>query len=72
MGAIWLNNIQPGGVHMFCMQPPLVVCFDISSDESQTFLALFVIVFMSDDQLRLLMIVTPRYFAFSVVLRVVS
>jgi len=21
MGAIWLNNIRPGGVHMFCMQP---------------------------------------------------
>ena len=32
MGAIWLNNIRPGGVHIFCMQPRLV----ISSDESQT------------------------------------
>ena len=39
------------------------MCFDISSDES-LFLALFVIVFMWDDQLRLLLIVTPRYFAF--------
>jgi len=36
------------------------------------FLALFVIVFMWDDQLRLLQIVTPIYFAFPVVLRVVS
>jgi len=36
------------------------------------FLALFQIVFMWDDQLRSLLIVTPRYFAFSVVLRVVS
>jgi len=36
------------------------------------FLALFVIVFMWDDQLRLLLMVTPRYFAFSVVLSVVS
>jgi len=36
------------------------------------FLALFVIVFMWDDQLRLLLILTPIYFAFSVVLIVVS
>jgi len=37
MGAIWLNNIRPGGAHMFCMQPLLVVlCFDVPSDESQT------------------------------------
>ena len=36
MGAIRLNNIRPGGVHMFCMHPLLVFCFDISSDESQT------------------------------------
>jgi len=27
MGGISLNNIRPGGVHMFCMQPLLVVCF---------------------------------------------
>ena len=25
MGAIWLNNIKPGCVHMVCMQPLLVV-----------------------------------------------
>ena len=36
------------------------------------FVALFVIVFMWDNQLRLLLITTPRYFEFSVVLRVVS
>ena len=36
------------------------------------FLALIVIVFMGCDQLRLLLIVTPRYFVFSVVLRLVS
>ena len=27
MGAIWLNNIRPEGVHMFGVQPILVVCF---------------------------------------------
>ena len=43
MGAIWLNTIRPWGVHMFCMPPLLVVCcvcFDISSDESQTIFGL--------------------------------
>ena len=39
MGAIWLNNIRLGGVYMFCMQP-LLVCFDISSNESQTIFGL--------------------------------
>jgi len=48
------------------------VCFDISSDESQIILVLFVIVFMWDDQLRSLLIVNPIYIAFSVVMRVVA
>jgi len=33
----WLNNIRPGVyIIMFSVQPLLVVCFDISSDKSQT------------------------------------
>ena len=78
MGAIWLNNIRPGDVHMFCMQPLLqkcscliVLCFVIFMN-LRLFLALIVIVFLWYDQLRLLLKVTPIYFVFSVVLRVVS
>jgi len=67
MGAIWLNNIRPGGVLMFCMQPLLVVCcvfLTFRLMNLRLFLALFVIMCMWDDQLRSLLIVTPRYFAF--------
>ena len=53
MGAIWLNNIRSGGVHvhmyMFCMQPLLVVWFCVLTFRLMNlrlFLALFVIVFM--------------------------
>jgi len=38
MGAIWLNNIWPGSVHMFCMQP-------LSADSDPKIVIAYIITF---------------------------